>query len=752
MYLIGESIANRYLVKQVFQGGMGIVYICYDQKENEVIALKTIKDQFLKSITRWEKFVNEIQTWISIGSHPNIVHAKKIEQVDGNFYIFMEYVSSHPNLSPSLRGRMIKGITNLDYSLEIMLQLSNGLSYAQMKVPGIVHRDLKPENILITADNIVKITDFGLAHISRRNTNIQTDLLEDIPQNQFHSFFTSSGNIAGTPPYMSPEQTRGEVLDARSDIYSLGCIFYELVTGKWLSDYTTPSDWFAFHRFGKPILPSVFRPIPHDLELVIIKCLEKQKEARYQNLEELIGDVSSIYKNLTNRVYCLPESNTTTTENEDIDKGRTFLETGLADIAINQFLYVLNNNPTSLKAMIGLSSSLIQVRRLDEAIKYCEKAYTMSAEIEHKARALSNKGLALLLQKRYNDAIAELKKATEMMPTLMTSWNNLGIAYEESGFLTEGLECYEKAIKCDPWHRAGWTNKARILQNSGNKAEALICYRQSISYSLTIIDKITGLFSLWNTPDFDQVDIQDRNYLIKAVDLLEIPDNQLKSLIQDKNPITELLPAFVSLDSTDVLKSRNDAIVFLKSMMKMLLFLRDLEYFIKRNDDKEVRDCLHKLSNYILSLEKTTIDSEIIGKDFFKNISGIYFSISASSMINIDRYDLSIWFLEKAFALGFKTPLLYALYGFCLFSINDWEKALPFIDKALENDLVVPKKYDITIELWIMRGRIKMSHGDFRSAINCFDKALLLDLSNREAIELKRYCSIQLQLGKSSID
>jgi serine/threonine protein kinase len=746
MYKIGESITNRYLVKNIFQGGMGIVYVCLDQEKGEVIALKTIKDQFLTSLTRWEKFVNEIQTWINIGNHPNIVHAKKLEQVEGNFYIFMEYVPSPPEIGSSLRGWILKKKTNLEFSINTMIQICDGLIYAQNKVPGLVHRDLKPENILITLDKIAKITDFGLVQNAFNKIEINTHLIVDLPQNPFHPFFTIYGDVAGTPAYMSPEQTNGENLDVRSDIYSIGCVLYELVTGKWLTNSTTSSEWFTFQRTGKPILPSKHCSVPRDLELVILKCLEKQKESRYQSFEELLVDLSKSFKKNSNKIYEPKKKNNSFSEEDAISKARSLIEIGDNIRAMEVFSLLLKKDANSIRAMIGLASSLIGIGKYDDAIKYCEKAYLLSESVELKAKALSNKGLALLIQKKYQLAIDVFNQAILIMPELMHNWNNLGIAYELTGEVFKSLEFYEKTINLDPWSKTGWSNKARVLMSLGKKEEAQFCFEQSLLYSLTIVDKISASLQLWNNPKFIATYINDIDFMKRALDFIGVHGLELDKLFQNENPANEFFIACTSRNFSNFFESRNDFLVFIKNLLKVNLAGNKMKYLSKQTNQNKFRESLNDLSLTVSMIESHSNYSDNVNKEFRNMLLGVINVMFATNMMFLEKFDSATELIQKAINLGLQTPFLYAIYSTCLFSINNWGESLYYINKALEHNQVYPNSYEFIPELWIIKGQIISSKGDIESAIICFDNALAIDPKNIEAYQLKKKSIYQLQL------
>lgn len=271
--LRGTNFAHRYeVIEKLGKGGMGKVYRVYDTKLEEEVALKVLNPEISVDKLTIERFRNEIKTARKIG-HRHVCKTYDMNEHGGQSFITMEYVPGEDLKSFIKRSRHLSTHT----TLEIAKQVCEGLSEAHRL--GVVHRDMKPSNIMIDEHGNAKIMDFGIAR-SVRGKGI-----------------TGSSTILGTPEYMSPEQVEGKEVDHRSDIYSLGIILYEMVTGKVPFDGETPFTIGMKHAHEAPKDPmELNNQIPSGLSHIILKCLEKDREKRYQNSQELNFGLNKLEK------------------------------------------------------------------------------------------------------------------------------------------------------------------------------------------------------------------------------------------------------------------------------------------------------------------------------------------------------------------------------------------------------------------------------------------------------------------------
>jgi len=288
---MGTTLAGRYqVIEELGKGGMGRVYKVLDTKINEKIALKLIKPEVASDRETIERFSNELKLARRI-RHKNVCGMFDIGEAEGAHFITMEYV---PGEDLKTMIRMSTGLT-IGTVLSVGKQVCQGLAEAHNL--GVVHRDLKPQNIIIDRGGNAKIMDFGIARSIREKG------------------ITGAGIMIGTPEYMSPEQTEAKDTDQRSDIYSLGIILYEMATGRVPFEGETALSVAIKHKIETPKDPKLLNPhIPDDLNRLILKCLEKDKAARYQTAAEVEAELDKIEKGIPTTERVVPERKTLTSK------------------------------------------------------------------------------------------------------------------------------------------------------------------------------------------------------------------------------------------------------------------------------------------------------------------------------------------------------------------------------------------------------------------------------------------------------
>lgn len=274
--MIGEVLGNRYeLIEKIGEGGMAIVYKARDNKLSRLVAVKILKREFANNKDISDKFKKEA-TAVANFSDANIVNVLDVgHEEEGNIdYFVMEYVDGK-----TLKELIVEnGKLNYTVAISIAIQIAKALECAHRN--NIIHRDVKPQNILVTENGLVKVTDFGIAKSSTSAT------------------ITNTTTIMGSAHYLSPEQAKGTFIDLRSDIYSLGIVLYEMVTGILPFDGESPVTIALKHIQSEPIEPKKHNPsIPDSLNNLIMKSISKESINRYQNCRELINDLQKIKEN-----------------------------------------------------------------------------------------------------------------------------------------------------------------------------------------------------------------------------------------------------------------------------------------------------------------------------------------------------------------------------------------------------------------------------------------------------------------------
>ncbi|MDI1242990.1 MAG: protein kinase [bacterium] len=281
----GDRFAHYKILRQIGVGGMGEVYLAQDEKLDRRVAIKILNEHFGKNDSHLQRFIREAKAASSL-NHPNILVIHEINVGDDANFIVSEYVEGR-----TLRDLVGKAEMTVSQVIEIAIQIAGALAAAHGT--GIVHRDIKPENIVVRPDGYVKVLDFGLAKLLKPDNGLIGGGHEAATRNQ-----TAQGVIMGTVNYMSPEQAKGEAVDERTDIFSLGVVLYELLTGATPFQGTSMPETFANVINAEPAplaLPA--SNVSDELQRIVSKTLCKNKNERYQTSEELLKDLRALKDN-----------------------------------------------------------------------------------------------------------------------------------------------------------------------------------------------------------------------------------------------------------------------------------------------------------------------------------------------------------------------------------------------------------------------------------------------------------------------
>src|ERR671931_180639 len=272
--LIGTVFDGRYrIVRKLGTGGMADVYLAEDQELGRRVAIKILNDRHAADDQFVERFRREAKNAAGL-SHPNIVSVYDRGTAEGTYYIAMEYLDGR-SLKELIIGR---GPAPVRTAVEYARQVLAAVGFAHRH--GIVHRDIKPHNVLVSPEGRLKVTDFGIARSGA-------------------SQMTEVGSIIGTAQYLSPEQARGTPVDQTSDLYSVGAVLYEMLTGQVPFTGDTPLEIAMKHLSAVPTPPSELRPeVPHDLDLVVLRALAKDPSDRYRTAEEMDADLGRVLDGL----------------------------------------------------------------------------------------------------------------------------------------------------------------------------------------------------------------------------------------------------------------------------------------------------------------------------------------------------------------------------------------------------------------------------------------------------------------------
>ncbi|GJM45238.1 MAG: hypothetical protein DHS20C21_20800 [Gemmatimonadota bacterium] len=288
--MIGRSLSHYEILEELGSGGMGVVYRARDERLHRSVAFKVLSERFAKDPDRRRRFLQEARSASAV-NHPAIAQVYDADEADGVAFIAMEFVEGR-TIRELVDGRELDALG----AVEIVIQVAEGLARAHEA--GIVHRDIKSENIMVTADGHAKILDFGLAKSLEAPTSAEGDA--DPEATIMRSLAaTQEGMVVGTIGYMSPEQARGRDLDHRSDLFSLGIVLYEMVTGQRPFQGESALDTLHAIAFDETTPVTAIRAnLPASLHRTIMKCLRKRPEDRYESAELLVRDLRGVSREI----------------------------------------------------------------------------------------------------------------------------------------------------------------------------------------------------------------------------------------------------------------------------------------------------------------------------------------------------------------------------------------------------------------------------------------------------------------------
>ena len=346
--MVGDRIKHYEIEKLLGKGGMGVVYLARDVRLDRPVAFKVLKPELTSDPDRRRRFLREAQAASAV-THPAIAQIYDVDEEGETIFIAMEFVEGR-----TVRQLITDQELDLSAAVEIALQVSEGLGRAHAK--GIVHRDIKSDNIMVTPDGHAKILDFGLAKLLDPSAGQTSDgqdpaEMETVAQTQL-------GTVMGTIAYMSPEQARGRKVDQTSDVFSMGVVIYEMVTGELPFKGDSPVDTMHAIAFEEVRPVTVVRKnLPPDLHRIVSRCLRKNAEDRYRDAGALADDLKKLKRDLDSGVLrSIPASERVRESVEWIKNSMPLGLTGvLIALAVVALLVYLLLSETDLGGLIVLA-------------------------------------------------------------------------------------------------------------------------------------------------------------------------------------------------------------------------------------------------------------------------------------------------------------------------------------------------------------------------------------------------------------
>jgi Tfp pilus assembly protein PilF/predicted Ser/Thr protein kinase len=438
-FVVGENVGPYRITRQLGVGGMATVWKAYHPALDRYVALKVLHPSFKEDPQFTARFQREARIVAKL-THPHIVPIYDFSEHEGMSYLVMRYIDGH-----TLKARLKRGPLELHEVMEILEPAGRALAYAHEQ--GVLHRDIKPSNFILSPEGEVFLTDFGLARMAETtDSTLSRDML------------------VGTPQYISPEQARGEKLDARTDIYSLGVVLFEMLTGKVPYDADTPYAVIHDHIFSPLPLPTEFKAdIPEAVEKVVLKALAKDRDDRFESVREMVSALEETLAGESVEVAPpeLPPEETDKAAEEALEGVEQELpaaeEAGEREPAARprgrsrRWIAVI----AVVGALLGLclcsSVVLVALRDRDKDRTLIEMQGTTQPAPEDPAAHV-------YLARRYvqqgnvEQAIAEYEAAIRLDPEFVEAYVDLGGVLLRQNDLEGALERLEKALAIDPEH------------------------------------------------------------------------------------------------------------------------------------------------------------------------------------------------------------------------------------------------------------------------------------------------------------
>jgi len=432
-------IAGRYEVaSRPMMGGMGIVYFCVDKQEELPVALKTFRPELMPNRNARDRFLREGTTWIELGSHPHVVRCYQVLTTDVGLetFLVLELVTAEQGKNnASLRSWLIPGQPlPMDQALVFAIQIARGMRFATEKLTGFVHRDLKPENILVGADklsnwkaNRLRVTDFGLAAFLESLDTLPQAAPVEITENKAILHTQLTHGVVGTPLYMAPEQWQHGKVGIYTDVYALGCILIEMLSGNPAAVGKTISELQGMHCEGK--LRTLADKVPEQIRKVVRMCSIVDPTARYQLWNDVEIALLDSYEVLTGQK--VPDTLSGQQMNRD------------NRVAVGWSYY-------------SIGHSYVEISKFDLAQRYFERVKSIGQTEDEpvlEAAGLGGKGDVYDLLGQFENAIKCFEQSLVISRTIgdrlgeSTSLGYLGKVYRNLGDFQRAIQCFDQSLE-----------------------------------------------------------------------------------------------------------------------------------------------------------------------------------------------------------------------------------------------------------------------------------------------------------------
>lgn len=456
-YRRGDKIDGRYFIHQALQGERGEVYLCLDLETSQPYALKTVSARNLHDERYLDAFNNEVAVRVTLGNHANIVRCYDHSTIARRPFMFLEWIIGDEGLGNDLSDWIRHNRLNLQQSLNFTIQICNGLIYAGEKVPGIVHGWLKPGNLLVGKDGAVKINDFG------QSPETKGALLAPI--------------TVSAAPYLAPERWEGEELDPRSDIYALGCILFEMLNGYPPFEAEAADEFCRLHTAEEIPLIADRLNLPAEIDVVLTRCLAKNKEERFPGPRELLSELSRIYQMLFSPLPAVDKGEYDFTSLEFRHRAQIYASLERYEEAAADLMQALDSEPQNTDIYYERGLIHEQNGQLDKALADFNHAIELDAFNE---KAFSARGGVNRKLHNYEQALDDHMRALEINPESALGYGYRGHTYLVLDRNDEALEDFNKVIQLDPSLDIAYFNRGSTLMKLGRFEEAVADFTRCV--------------------------------------------------------------------------------------------------------------------------------------------------------------------------------------------------------------------------------------------------------------------------------